>query len=777
MAILNWVWQSYWNYLLEIPLVLFENLMGSPLPGIVALAIKVILSLVILYLVYAMVDRYRRKLRFRLQGDRDYDINDAQALAAYEAAKARGEEPEIVLPVGNVDSVIQPLKRAKDYAGMGKAYQSARQFKNAAKWFRKAGMYREAGEALASGGQTVQAAKLMLKAGAFDEAGRLFTEKRKHLQAARAYAQGGSQAAAAQAYVEAKRYPDAAQAYTDYFSAPRDDLERQVAAAEACWKLLDSAEAAPKIPEEQRAALLPALAERFERAKRYDHAASLYRKAGDPCRAGEVFVHAGKLQEAARCMKEAGRDKEAAQIIGRFKEGKGQWREAAMAYVRAGDVLHAGECYLKAGEVIRAAECFEKCQDHYRSGVAYARSGRFEDAVRVLQKIKDGDPAFDQARVLLGRCFYELHDYTHCAAALENHLMGKRVSSSNADVFYMLSLALEQLGRLDPARELLYKIRTVDVGFRDVTQRISNISSRISMESDIDGRMAAASSGTASAGGAPVPGAGIKSVEGSLGDRYRLERELGRGGMGVVYLARDTQLNRPVALKFLGSLVDGSEEYRQRFVREAQAAAKITHPNIISIYDISASVGKAYIAMEYIEGPSLHKYVAAKGALTPREAVNILGQACSALAAIHEVGIVHRDIKPDNILLAKGGLVKLMDFGLAKSEDSRMTRTGVVMGTPSYMAPEQVKGKEADARSDIYSVGLVLYECLSGETVFAKGDVLERQLEETPPPPSTVVEGVPPALDETVMKCIQKDPDKRFQTARELVVALRAAKG
>ena len=142
-----------------------------------------------------------------------------------------------------------------------------------------------------------------------------------------------------------------------------------------------------------------------------------------------------------------------------------------------------------------------------------------------------------------------------------------------------------------------------------------------------------------------------------------------------------------------------------------------------------------------------------------------------------EETIVKFQQRPGRLLLAKGGLVKLMDFGLAKSEDSRMTRTGVVMGTPSYMAPEQVKGKEADARSDIYSVGLVLYECLSGETVFAKGDVLERQLEETPPPPSTVVEGVPPALDETVMKCIQKDPDKRFQTARELVVALRAAKG
>jgi len=266
----------------------------------------------------------------------------------------------------------------------------------------------------------------------------------------------------------------------------------------------------------------------------------------------------------------------------------------------------------------------------------------------------------------------------------------------------------------------------------------------------------------------------MESVESNLGGRYVLEQELGRGGMGVVYLARDSQLDRPVALKFLGNLVDSSEEFRQRFVREARTAAKISHPNIIAIYDISASVGKAYIAMEYVDGPSLHKYLTSKGGLKARETINVIVQACNALAAIHEAGIVHRDIKPDNILIAKGGLIKLTDFGLAKAEDSRMTRTGVVMGTPSYMAPEQVLGKEADARSDIYSMGLVMYECLSGETVFMGQDVIERQLKETPPPPSQKVEGVPPALNDIVMKCIDKKPEDRFQTVRELITALRA---
>jgi serine/threonine-protein kinase len=310
----------------------------------------------------------------------------------------------------------------------------------------------------------------------------------------------------------------------------------------------------------------------------------------------------------------------------------------------------------------------------------------------------------------------------------------------------------------------------VDVGYRDVSARLSNIESRISMGPAPDSALR----GATPVGGAKGPNqAVINMVEKQLGERYKIEAELGRGGMGVVYKARDTQLDRPVALKFLGSLVDGNDEYKARFLREAQAAARVQHPNIISIYDIGADDGRAYIAMEYVEGPNLHKYLGRKGKLEPREAINIIGQACLALDAVHTAGIVHRDIKPDNILIAKGGLVKLMDFGLAKGAGARLTASNVVMGTPCYMAPEQAMGREADARSDIYALGLVLHELLTGVTVFADGDVLRRQVTEMPPPPSKSVEGIPELLDQIVMKCIQKKPEERFQTVKELLGYLR----
>jgi eukaryotic-like serine/threonine-protein kinase len=244
--------------------------------------------------------------------------------------------------------------------------------------------------------------------------------------------------------------------------------------------------------------------------------------------------------------------------------------------------------------------------------------------------------------------------------------------------------------------------------------------------------------------------------------------------MGVVYRAQDKQLDRKVALKFLGNLVDSSDEFRKRFIREAQTAAKINHPNIVAIYDISASEGKSYIAMEYVEGINLFKHIRDKTKLDVREALNIMVQTCGALDALHTAGIVHRDIKPDNILLTKGGLVKLMDFGLAKSDTNRITQANMVMGTPSFMSPEQAKGKEVDGRSDLYSLGLVLYEMLTGEVTFKEGDIMMRQIQEMPAKLSELVEGTPEKLSEVAYRCIAKNPDDRYQTAKEMADALRA---
>ncbi|MCP4645931.1 MAG: protein kinase [bacterium] len=773
--VLGWVKYAaslYWNGLLEMPLRLFESLTGMPITSGLAMIVKAVITLVLLYLIYSSTSRMRRRIQKFMGRDKEalYDKADAAALKAYDEAARSGGGPAALEALQNLDARVAACKAAKDYKGMAEAYSAAARPKEAAVWYHKAKMRREEAAELSKAGQTVKAARLLMKDGDFEGAAKLYAEKGKHAQAAKALSKAGRLAEAAGAFAKAGKVKEAAAAYVSYFEDAKEDLERQMHAGEACFRLIQEEPGKSKVPAEDRAALAPKLASLFERAKRHDLAADLYRESGDMARAGEVYLLAGKLREAGQCMKQAGRTQEAAHIAGRFYESKEQWKEAGGAYAEGGDARRAGDCYIKAGEAVRAAECFEKAGDAYRAGAAYGRAGRFQDAIRLLQGVKEGEPYFDSARGLLGRCFYELHDYAHCVATLENHLTGRRVANDNVELHYMLALAYEQQGRLGHARELLYKIRTIDVSYRDVTDRITNLSSRISLQDDVN-RSAAGDTRDVSGGG------GIESVESSLGSRYQLQKELGRGGMGVVYLAKDTQLDRSVALKFLGTLVDDSEEYRQRFVREARAAARINHPNIVGIYDISASVGRAYIAMEYVDGASLYKHIRQKGKLAPREAVTIVGQSCAALKAIHDAGIVHRDIKPDNILLDKRGLVKLTDFGLAKAEDARMTQAGVVLGTPSYMSPEQVKGMDADLRSDIYSVGLVLHECLTGKTVFREGNVLDRQLNEMPPAPGDLVEGVPEPLNRLVIRCIEKDPDKRFQNVAELITELRAVKG
>ena len=349
-------------------------------------------------------------------------------------------------------------------------------------------------------------------------------------------------------------------------------------------------------------------------------AAGRYRRAGERVRAAEVDVLAGKLAEAASCYKEAGKPKEAARIGGRVYERNGRWKEAGMAYAGAEEYLKAGECFSKAKEPVRAGEFFEKAGAHSRAGLMYAQAQRYENAVQMLQKVPEEDKDFDISRALLGRSFYELHDYAHYAATLENHLLGKRIDKANMDYFYMLALAKEQLGLLEQSKDILYKIGAVDKKFRDLDQRISSIDSRISLMGS-------------TAGATPIPagaqGGGdaavMTMVQNTLGQRYTIEAELGRGGMGVVYRARDKQLDRQVALKFLGTLVDNNEEYRQRFVREAQTAAKINHPNIVAIDDSSATPGTAYIAMELHAGRRLHQVAREQGERHARRARRAVG--------------------------------------------------------------------------------------------------------------------------------------------------------
>src|SRR5678815_3917658 len=246
--------------------------------------------------------------------------------------------------------------------------------------------------------------------------------------------------------------------------------------------------------------------------------------------------------------------------------------------------------------------------------------------------------------------------------------------------------------------------------------------------------------------------------------RYEILGKLGEGAMGVVYRARDTAIGRVVALKMLSAELGAEDELHRRFEREAEAIGRLSHPNIVTVYDLGKSDGQLFMAMELLEGDDLRSLIERKVDVPLADRVRILVQICEGLAYAHSRGVVHRDIKPANIVVTSNGKVKILDFGLARvATRATITRKGMILGTPDYMAPEQAMGKLVDRRSDVFSTGSVFYEFLTGEKPF-KGQTLQ----ESPDPVLTLNPELPTRLAAVVHRMLVKDPDKRYQSLDEV---------
>jgi serine/threonine-protein kinase len=267
-------------------------------------------------------------------------------------------------------------------------------------------------------------------------------------------------------------------------------------------------------------------------------------------------------------------------------------------------------------------------------------------------------------------------------------------------------------------------------------------------------------------------------MESKLG-RYEIQSEIGRGAMGVVYRALDPVLDRTVAIKTINLSGDAQEraEYEGRFFQEAKAAGGLSHRNIVTIYDVGNSGDVAYMAMEHLEGSELRALYGEGKRAAVDFALDVAAQVADGLAYAHERGVVHRDIKPANIMVLRDGQAKIMDFGIARMRASEVkTQTGMLLGSPRYIAPEVFLGKRADARSDLFSLGIILYEMLTGAAPFAgesMSALMYQTINFTPPPPSAVNRGVPEMLDFIVAKLLSKDPEKRHQSGSELAADLR----
>jgi eukaryotic-like serine/threonine-protein kinase len=273
----------------------------------------------------------------------------------------------------------------------------------------------------------------------------------------------------------------------------------------------------------------------------------------------------------------------------------------------------------------------------------------------------------------------------------------------------------------------------------------------------------------------------MMELEGQILDgRYQLGSLLGVGGMARVYLGIDRVLERQVAVKVLSPPYAQDHQFVERFRREARAAARLSHPNIVAVFDSGSDAEQHYLVMEYVPGQSLAELLARQGRLAPRRAAELAIQVCAALAAAHAQGLVHRDVKPGNVLVGDDGRVKVADFGIVKAAAATtLTGTGTVLGTAAYLSPEQAQGRPVDARSDLYSLGCVLYELLTGTPPFGSGAdsppvaIATRHLHQLPEPPSAHNPQVDASLDAVVLTALAKDPAQRYQRATELQDALQ----
>jgi tetratricopeptide (TPR) repeat protein len=465
-------------------------------------------------------------------------------------------------------------------------------------------------------------------------------------------------------------------------------------------------------------------AEMYERVEDYAKAAVMYAQHGDDERAAEMHAAAGEPALAAAALERLGKPKEAA----RYYQQAGALQEAARALQSGGDFFGAGKLLFEAQAV--------------------------EEAVPLLQQVGPESGRYLDATVMLGDLFFQRELYGLAKEKFEKATALKRIAPDFIHPTYQLAAIHELQGDLKSALSLFEKVMAEQLTYRDVQARVASLREHLARV-------------------APAPPAGeVTQVVSPPPRRYRVIKELGRGGMGIVYLAEDTILRRPVAYKVVPDAIRENPKSLEYFLREARIAASLQHQNIVTIYDAAYSADEVYIAMEYVEGRSLQQILDETPTLPLPRGLGFFRQACLGLAHAHRNNVVHRDVKPANMMITPAGVVKLMDFGLAAVVTEAMSKVTSVRGTPFYMAPEQILGEEISALSDQYSLGCTLYHMVTGRPPFVEGDILYHHIHTPPAAPRERNPQIPVWLDAIILKTMMKDQATRFPSVAVLLQEL-----
>ncbi len=602
-------------------------------------------------------------------------------------------------------------------------------FDEAVDMLRRKGEQRVGARLFLECGYPEKAADLLAEIGDYQEAGRMALAARNLDRAAQYFEESGDLLAAARTFEKARNFTRALALYLRL-----GDVERVTTLA---------------LHEVEDPKVLRSSVELLRERKQYEPAA-------------HILVKMRRELDAARMMEAAGDLKGAVRVF----EAANRLDMAAPLLVRLGDLKRAAHHYMKSGQFDDAVKTLIKSGQPLLAGRLLRRLSRLPEAVAVLGAILPSSPDFREAALLGSAILEQMNKFTESAARLKDLLEVIGYTPENEEIIYRLvDLQLES-GDLAGAEESLDRAKHEGMDPEMIDGQIEAVRvSTMQLKED-----------------APEPSPEVVAAarsSSSLGfprsDRYKLVNRIGRGGHGVLYLVEDRNLGRQVVFKQLHSESLPSEVARKYFEREARAAARLDHPNIVRVFDVGEMAGRPFYTMEFVRGVNLLELTESKRHhLSLDEKLHVSIQICDALQHAHENHVLHRDIKLDNIMVTQELDVKLLDFGLAKAIDENPATSLFIVGTPAYMSPEQMAGKALDGRTDLFSLGVLMYRLFTGKKPFRPTPSDPGGSREGPAPdPCADKPELPRPLCDAIRRCLERDPENRFDSAADLATALR----
>lgn len=613
----------------------------------------------------------------------------------------------------------------------------------------------------------------------FIKAAQIFENKGLYPKAAHIYEKIGDLEKAVQIMVNCFNYNKAAA----YYGKDMSDLDEYLIKIVGLYLKLDNL---------KKAYQLLILEEKYEMAAdllikhgRLEKAAVLLEKAQHPLKAADVYEKIGNAKKAYLLRAEEAlrlnNSLEAAEwyakaedfiMAARYFQSASEWRKAAECYSRINSYSHAAECYLKnsdekeavkmfelegewetAADVLynlkeykKAGEYYERCGNYYKAGNSFSKYNDNERAVINFQKVPNTSLDYFDSVIQVTNFFLKDKKAELVITKLEKLLDKDIPGKSLIELFYNLGQAYEDIGKLEKASEIYKKILEEDYHFRDVQQRLKEVERLTEKYKS------------------------MKLERDDASKRYKMISEAGEGGMGTVFKAEDLYLQRIVAIKVLKENLTKNKESFDMFYKEAKAAATLSHPNIVKVFDFGQMNEDYFISMEFLEGEDLNSILKKEKLFPIEQILAITKKIAKALFYAHERGIIHRDIKPHNIILTKDNELKITDFGLASIKGQHdIEQNEYITGTPFYMSPEQILREEIDHRTDLYSTGVTLFHLITGDVPFKGKEVLFHHLTNPVPSIKKIRPEVPDLMVKIVEKCMEKKPVDRYNNAKEIV--------